>query len=563
MRLFAALAATAPVLAGLSLVGGAADAALVGSPGPTNPDTNFPAYYTDLNGLSLQLCLDDPVAVNCLTTRDELLNAGADGEAFYASASAEVGDFGAEYALEAAFAGDGANQEIVFARTRYIGTGEPNSTYTFTGPYGTDTCTTNATGTLPRNGCTFDEGGAVGGDVTSATASNRVGPFLVWNTTADRPAGYIGDPNVAHAVTGSPTGFNKVQVRGPGVTGTCVDGATVTQGCQETDQFLVAGQVMDGAQGVATPVSFGPVTQATTKTVTYTNIGNAAAHVVTAAVSGAGFASTADTCTGATVAVGGHCDVDVTFTPTPGQPATGSVTFTDDSAGGTAKAALSGKGAQSKFQAIPGIDFGTVAIGSSASRPITVRNTGDAPLALDTLALQPAASGLAVAGTGTTPCQVNVTTLAPGASCTATVTFTPDAHAARSTQLAVGAVDQVADTLVTVNGVGQDVTAPRVLTRSPAAGATAASRTGNVVVTFTEGVKGVTGTTFRLTNLSTGRAVGAVRTKNATGSRWVLNPNATLAAHTRYRVNLLGGSALVRDLHEVALRSTSWTFRTR
>jgi hypothetical protein len=559
-RLAAAIAASAPLIAALSLVGGPADAALP-TIGPVDPATHFPAFYTDSNGLSLQLCMDPgAVAVNCLTTRAELLNAGADGEAFYASATSDVGDFSAEYALEAAYAADGPGQEIVFVRTRYTGKGAANTKYTFTGPYGTDTCTTNATGTLPRNGCTFDEGGAVGGDFTSAKASNRIGPFLAWDTTADRPVGYIGNPNIPHAVTGSPTGFNTFRVQGPGIAGTCTSGLTVINNCAESDQFLVAGQVASGAQGSAAPnpLSFGSSTATTTDSVTYTNIGNADLTVTAATIAGdPELTATGTDCTGAVLAAGDSCSIGVQFAPVLGKSSSATITFTDSN--GTHTVPVTGKGAQAHFAAPASLSFGNVGVGTTMQKSIKVTNDGDASMTISTQSVGAGAHGVSIMRAPDTTCDGS---LAVNASCTLAVAFRPTSVGTKSTQLSLGSADGAAD-VVNISGTGVDVTAPTILVRGPAARATAANRTGNIAVTFDEGVTGLTATTFRLTNLKNGRAIRSVRTSNASKTRWTLNPNVTLAAGTRYRVDLVGGARQIRDLHGVALKSTSWTFRTR
>jgi Tol biopolymer transport system component len=105
-----------------------------------------------------------------------------------------------------------------------------------------------------------------------------------------------------------------------------------------------------------------------------------------------------------------------------------------------------------------------------------------------------------------------------------------------------------------------DTTAPTVSTRSPAANATAVAAASNVTATFSEAVQGVGGTTFTLRNTSTGAAVAAAVTYNATTRVATLNPSAALAADTRYTATLTGGSAAVRDLAGNPLATTSWNF---
>jgi len=91
----------------------------------------------------------------------------------------------------------------------------------------------------------------------TAALGGRLGPFLTWDTFGSTaagapPAGYIGDNTTPHAVVGSPTGFNKMRVSGPGIVGTCTnaDGTTVTN-CQETDKIILQGKVQPGGSTAA------------------------------------------------------------------------------------------------------------------------------------------------------------------------------------------------------------------------------------------------------------------------------------------------------------------------
>ncbi|MDQ1735340.1 MAG: hypothetical protein QOH56_1591 [Pseudonocardiales bacterium] len=103
--------------------------------------------------------------------------------------------------------------------------------------------------------------------------------------------------------------------------------------------------------------------------------------------------------------------------------------------------------------------------------------------------------------------------------------------------------------------------APTVTTRSPAAGATLVSRTGNVTATFSESVTGVNTVSFRLRNPA-GAIISAPVTRNGTTNQWILNPGATLSANTLYIVTLTGGASAIRDLAGNPLTTLSWTFRT-
>jgi Bacterial Ig-like domain/Chitobiase/beta-hexosaminidase C-terminal domain len=108
--------------------------------------------------------------------------------------------------------------------------------------------------------------------------------------------------------------------------------------------------------------------------------------------------------------------------------------------------------------------------------------------------------------------------------------------------------------------------APTVTARTPAANATGVSRTANVTATFGEAVNRVTTTTFTLRPLSStgtlGTAVTAVVSRNGTTNQWILNPSATLAASTKYRVTLTGGTAGIGDLAGNPLSNATWDFTT-
>jgi hypothetical protein len=53
-----------------------------------------------------------------------------------------------------------------------------------------------------------------------------------------------------------------------------------------------------------------------------------------------------------------------------------------------------------------------------------------------------------------------------------------------------------------------------------------------------------------------------VVTYNATTRVATLNPNATLAANTRFTATLTGGAAAIRDAGGNPIPTTSWSFTT-
>lgn len=207
--------------------------------GPVNTEHGFPAWYEDSAKVRTELCLDadnplcafppgdvpDPLAP--ISFPDNF-----PGEAFYMLAGSEVavpggGDAVLTLALEAAFANENpiAGDQVVFARQRVdVDDAAPNTTLTFTHPYGTVTVDTDERG---RGRLVEDVSPAVGNFQTPLKGD--IGPFLQWDSGA--PEGYLGNPDVEHTVTGSPLGTNFFEV-------TTADGATA-----RNDQFSVMGKL--------------------------------------------------------------------------------------------------------------------------------------------------------------------------------------------------------------------------------------------------------------------------------------------------------------------------------
>jgi hypothetical protein len=117
------------------------------------------------------------------------------------------------------------------------------------------------------------------------------------------------------------------------------------------------------------------------------------------------------------------------------------------------------------------------------------------------------------------------------------------------------------------DGVGDlcapDKVRPKALSVSPSAGQTGVLRVRNVSARFSEPVKGVKRTSFRLVNTRNGNAVAATVARVRKTNRYVLNPRHLLAARTTYRVRLIGGAAAIRDASNNRLPGTTWRFRTR
>jgi hypothetical protein len=219
--------------------------------GPVNPDTGFPEWYKDKSGVTLEPCLDvkDPLCImGDVPNPDAPLNLdNADpaknnfpDEFFYQSMSSGLDNLGspdaqgklgratAVLSLEGAFAtGVKPGDQMVFARTRFKVDGglQPQTKYRVVSPYGSEDIETDA---QEDNFFVTEDIGITPGGFSEALAG-RIAPFMRWTPDPANPlpAGYVGDPNIDHAITGSPQNTNYFAVIGPGV-GANLDPTTQT-----------------------------------------------------------------------------------------------------------------------------------------------------------------------------------------------------------------------------------------------------------------------------------------------------------------------------------------------
>ena len=241
--------------------------------GPIDPANGFPAWYQDANKLALGPChstTPSPAAAGffmCVLLGDAGYNPllpiafpiNYPVESFYwiADADTKTAPFGtyvksARFALESSFAGlppvVANGEQSVFARIRIRIDPPVAGTYTITHPFGVNVFPNAPAG--PK-GINFTQDVPLGVPLDFTGALNGgIGPFLRWDTGYPIIIGgerFIGDPNVAHTVTGSPFGAlrNKVRIDGPG--NVFLNPITQTlQSFIETDLFLVAGSIFNG-----------------------------------------------------------------------------------------------------------------------------------------------------------------------------------------------------------------------------------------------------------------------------------------------------------------------------
>ena len=203
--------------------------------------------------------------------------------------------------------------------------------------------------------------------------------------------------------------------------------------------------------GTLTFLPQGVNTISTPQTVTISNQVGTAPLTIAIAYSGTNSAEfvPTSTCT-TTLAAGATCTITFTFNPKAAGARTATLTITSNDPNhptvtvplnGTAVAPVAGVSTTA-------LSFGNVALNASASQPVTVTNTGTAPLIVSI-----APSGANASNTTqTNNCSPSV---APSGSCTITVTITPAALGAFTATLTIGTNDPVTPMLmvsVTANG---------------------------------------------------------------------------------------------------------------
>ncbi len=240
-KAIAGIAAAITVLTSFFVIQGFADATTTTAPpthglavGPTDPSNGFPVWYKDSNNLNVGLCLDDTNPMCGLSAADGIdVNQPVSfpdnfpAETFYQLANSNITLPGGANALFVGAVEAGFNtpdptpdQQHTFGRIRIRITTPTTGHYVVTHPYGVDEF--DVTDSATRNiNFTEDIGIGTPGDFTGALGS-RIDPFLRWDTglvTGPDGASYLGDPAVAHAVTGSSLGTNFFRIDGPDIGG--------------------------------------------------------------------------------------------------------------------------------------------------------------------------------------------------------------------------------------------------------------------------------------------------------------------------------------------------------
>ncbi len=241
----------------MSVIAPSAEAALTDK-GILHPVNRFPTWFSDANGVTLQLCLDgdgvtglcifDPVIPGNPTS----VATGFGAEAFWWLANATINMNGGGrailvLALEAAYGqGDPApNDQFAFGRVRIRVDIPVDGEYKIWHPALNETngCQPeiyNATAGIKSINVTRDTGG---GAPFETMLTGEVGPFLTWDPAVEPPppAGYVGDPTVDHEVVGGHCGINYFRIEAPA--GVNLDGSG--NNFVQTQLFSVQGKIFD------------------------------------------------------------------------------------------------------------------------------------------------------------------------------------------------------------------------------------------------------------------------------------------------------------------------------
>lgn len=228
--------------------------------GILHPINNFPTWFSDANGVTLQLCLDgdgvtglcafDPVIPGNATS--ELTGFGAEAFWWLTSSTLNISGGGQALlvlALEAAYGAEdpAPNDQFAFGRVRIRVDIPVDGEYKIWHPAlneanGCQPEVYNATAGTRSINVTRD----IGGSAPFETMLNgEVGPFLIWDPAVPpaAPAGFIGDPGVDHQVIGGHCGINFFRIEGP--LGVNLDGSG--NNFVQTNLFSVQGKIFDEA----------------------------------------------------------------------------------------------------------------------------------------------------------------------------------------------------------------------------------------------------------------------------------------------------------------------------
>ena len=266
-RTTALLSAAVLAASGIAATMGVANAGV--TLGPDRGD-GLPAYIVDGEGLAVAPC-DTNTAI-CGGAFDP-------ADPAYWDAGGDAGGIKLTYSVSSPAGGRIA---------RFTGSALAPGKYTIKDPWGTRTCT------------------APGGKMDCRFLGRQAGITTLLRQTAP-PAGFVGRPGVNQTFTGSPSGFNRVAITGPGNFKAGTNRLAISG-------LMKSNTAMSSINKMALQLGTGRKADRVTRTIRYSSFGTAAARPTTRlGGTNPGAFSVRDNC--AAVAPGSACSINVTFAP--------------------------------------------------------------------------------------------------------------------------------------------------------------------------------------------------------------------------------------------------------
>jgi len=356
---------------------------------------------------------------------------------------ANAGDFAATPTATSIAPGANTTVSVTFTPSA---TGTRTATLTINSNAGGTAPTVSLTGTgtapgfsAPRPAC-LDFGnqqvGSTSAACTITITNNGTAPLAISNIAiTGTNAGDFGvNPTGAQNISVQPNQTTTLQVTfKPTASGARSASVSITDNASGSPHTLaLTGTGIAPVFGTFTPnpVTFPGTPVGTTSAavqVTITNTGTAPMTVTSVTFTGTNateFAAAPNS--NINVAAGGNAVINVTFAPTATGNRTATMSLADNAAGSPHTVAVSGTGTQAGISISPNsLTFGNQPVGqASTAQPVTVTNTGTAPLTI---------TGVPISGTnpGDFSAVPVANTVQPNSSTTVNVTFTPTAIGAR------------------------------------------------------------------------------------------------------------------------------------
>src|SRR5437667_145158 len=249
------------------------------------------------------------------------------------------------------------------------------------------------------------------------------------------------------------------------------------------------------------------------QTVTLTNTGTAT--LATSSIVASGDFAQTNNC-GSSVAVGGNCRINVTFSPTASGTRTGSLRVTDNASGSPQTACLTGTGTAPTTTASrspASLTFASQTVGTtSAAQTVTLTNTGSAALAITTISTSGDFAETDNCGSS----------VAVGGNCAINVTFSPTASGTRTGSLRATDNTSGSPQTVSLTGAGSSIAADFSLSVAPTSGTITAGQSATFTLNVTP-----SGGFNQAVNLTCG---GAPQAATCTISPAAVTPNGSSAS---------------------------------